>query len=154
MKNENENEIDTDAAADGAAASAAASRETTVKTVVKPRAAAEAAAAAPAAAASVSMSFYFHCNFIFKTTVNFEVVVLRVSFPHFLQNPVPEATGHRNHPLDVIEFLNSVLAKGGSGDKGVLHTNFGINYHSISFGQLSGYIVFCILLIGGASPHV
>ena len=59
---------------------AAASRETTVKTVVKPRAAAEAAAeeaaaAAPAAAASVSVSFYIHFNFIFKTTVNFEVVV-------------------------------------------------------------------------------
>ena len=31
-------------------------------------------------------------------------------------------------------------------------TSFGINYGSISFGQLSGYIVFCILLIGGASP--
>ena len=30
--------------------------------------------------------------------------------------------------------------------------SFGINYGSISFGQLSGYIVFCILLIGGASP--
>ena len=29
---------------------------------------------------------------------------------------------------------------------------FGINYGSISIGQLSGYIAFCILLIGGASP--
>ena len=34
--------------------------------------------------------------------------------------------------------------------RGVWHTNFGINYGSISVGQLSGYIVFCILLIGGA----
>ena len=31
---------------------------------------------------------------------------------------------------------------------------FGINYGSVSFGQLSGYIVFCILLIVGASPPV
>ena len=32
--------------------------------------------------------------------------------------------------------------------------SFGISYGSISFGQLSGYIVFCILLIGVAStPH-
>ena len=31
---------------------------------------------------------------------------------------------------------------------------FGINYGSISFDQLSGYIVFCILLIGGASPPI
>ena len=31
---------------------------------------------------------------------------------------------------------------------------FGINYGSISFGQVSGYIVFCILLIGGASPPI
>ena len=43
---------------------------------------------------------------------------------------------------------------GGSRDRGVWHTNFGINYGSISFGQLSGYIVFCILLIGGASPPI
>ena len=62
------NEFDTDAAA-GAAASAAASRETTVKTVVKPGAAAD--AAAEEADACVSISFYFHLNFIFKTTVNF-----------------------------------------------------------------------------------
>ena len=32
--------------------------------------------------------------------------------------------------------------------------SFGRNYGSISFGQLSGYIVFCILLIKGASPQV
>ena len=32
--------------------------------------------------------------------------------------------------------------------------SFGINYGSVSFGQLSGYIVFCILLIWGASPPV
>ena len=43
---------------------------------------------------------------------------------------------------------------GGSRDRGVWHINFGINYGSISFGQLSGYIVFCILLIGGASPPI
>ena len=30
--------------------------------------------------------------------------------------------------------------------------SFGINYGSISFGQLSGCIVFCILLIGGLRP--
>ena len=30
--------------------------------------------------------------------------------------------------------------------------SFGINYGSISCGQLSGYFVFCLLLIGGASP--
>ena len=32
--------------------------------------------------------------------------------------------------------------------------SFGINYGSISFGQLSDYIVFCILRIGVASPLV
>ena len=50
--------------------------------------------------------------------------------------------------------LVSIPTIGGSRDRGVWHTNFGINYGSISFGQLSGYIVFCILLIGGASPPV
>ena len=30
--------------------------------------------------------------------------------------------------------------------------SYGKNYGSISFGQLSGYIVFCILLIGGLRP--
>ena len=36
------------------------------------------------------------------------------------------------------------------------HTSFGINYGSISFGQLSGYIVFCsVPLLGGeALPHM
>ena len=32
--------------------------------------------------------------------------------------------------------------------------SFGISYGSISFSQLSGYIVFCILLIRGASPSI
>ena len=32
--------------------------------------------------------------------------------------------------------------------------SFGIMYGSISFGQLSGYIVLCIFLIGGASPPI
>ena len=41
---------------------------------------------------------------------------------------------------------------GGSRDKGVWHTNFGINYGSISFGQLSGYIVFCTVPLRGAKP--
>ena len=43
-----------------------------------------------------------------------------------------------------------VLAKGGSRDRGGWHINFGINYDSISFGQLSGYIVFCTVPIRGA----
>ena len=40
----------------------------------------------------------------------------------------------------------------GPGTGGVVTPSLGINYGSISFSQLSGHIVFCILLIGVASP--
>ena len=43
--------------------------------------------------------------------------------------------------------LGSLPTIGGSRDRGVWHTNFGMNYGSIFLDQLSGYIVFCILLI-------
>ena len=42
----------------------------------------------------------------------------------------------------------------GQEQNGVDPPSFGISYGSISFGKISGYIVFCILLIGGASPPV
>ena len=45
--------------------------------------------------------------------------------------------------------LNHFLPLGGLWTGGSGTPSFGINYGSISFGQLSGYIVFCILLIGG-----
>ena len=48
--------------------------------------------------------------------------------------------------------LLSVPTIGGSRDRGVWHTYFGINYGSISFGQLSGYIVFCTVPIRRAKP--
>ena len=54
----------------------------------------------------------------------------------------------------VARSIESVCPKVGPGTGGVGPTNFGISYGSISFDQLSGYIVFCILLIGGASPPV
>ena len=49
---------------------------------------------------------------------------------------------------------NRAFPKVGPGTGGVGPPSFGINYGSISFGQLSGYIVFCILRIGGASPPI
>ena len=56
--------------------------------------------------------------------------------------------------ISFISHSGSLPTIGGVLDRGVWHTNFGINYGSISFGQLSGYIVFCILLIEGASPPI
>ena len=54
--------------------------------------------------------------------------------------------------FEVLDSNGSLPTIGGSRDRGVWHTNFGINYGSISFGQLSGYIVFCTVPIWGAKP--
>ena len=63
-------------------------------------------------------------------------------------------TGRPNDCMGVRTAEHSLKYQGGSGNRGVWKSRFGINHGSISFGQLSGYIVFCILLIGGASPLV
>ena len=51
--------------------------------------------------------------------------------------------------------LSSLAPKVWPGTGGVGTPSFCIKYGSISFGQLSDYIVFCILLIGGGfAPSV
>ena len=52
-----------------------------------------------------------------------------------------------------ITWANSVhqTQMGGSEQGGVGLPDFGMNYGSIFSGQLSGYVVFCNLLIGGAT---
>ena len=64
--------------------------------------------------------------------------------------PTPDSTGG----ACTVHGWYQVWPKVGPGTGGVGTPIFGINYGSISFGQLSGYIVFCILLIGGASPPI
>ena len=77
---------------------------------------------APAAAVTAAQIENF-CEKIFKKFRNGEAMAMY----HPLEQPYPSST-HQS-------FLNFCLFFG-----------------SISFGQLSGYIVCCILLIGGASP--
>ena len=63
--------------------------------------------------------------------------------------PLPLLNVYDGYNIDTPKY--SVQGRGGAKAGGA---NFGINYGSISFGQLSGYIVFCIGLIGGASPPI
>ena len=63
----------------------------------------------------------------------------------------PDFVQQAKHVAGHVKAVNKLFSRGGVGVV-VLEDFSGKNYGSISFGQVSGYIAFCILLMGGASP--
>ena len=65
---------------------------------------------------------------------------------------VPQKPVLKPNRSDIGNYHSQEDTKVGSETGRVGPLSFGINYGSISFGQLSGYIVFCTVPILGAKP--